>query len=443
MDIKILNGLTLRPVEIEPMPMFNNKLDYDAVIVGGGHAGLTMAVALAKLGFKLAIISPIKVTAKVTDKGDGRALAISEAPRKMLDLLGIWPRLLGKYQPMHSVHILDGKPGNILQDALLEFDSTQNDDNLAVAHVVESGHLLGAMWDGAQAEDNIDFKIGRKLTSFAVENHFVTVQLDDGQKLTAGLLIAADGRGSFVRQQLGIQTFGWGYGQTAIVCPVSHQKPHHGAAYEHFYPAGPFASLPLPDRAGADDRNGQHQSSLVWAENPKLAAKLMAANDDEFNAEMVKRFGLHLGEVALCGEKFSYPLGLQVAHEYMRPRAVLIGDAAHGIHPIAGQGLNMGLRDIAVLAEVMVEARNLGLDFASHTVLNKYQQWRRFDVLTHAAFADVINRLFSNDLAPVRFVRDLGLKLIDGMAPVKKFFSDEAAAQSGELPTYLKGEFPS
>ena len=411
--------------------------NYDAIIVGGGHAGLTMAVALAKLGFQLAVISPVKVTAKVADKGDGRALAISEAPRCMLDLLGIWQRLDGKYQPMQSVHILDGHVGNILQDALLEFNDQENKDNVAVAQVVESGHLLGAMWDAAQQEANIDIKIGVKLQDFERDNHNVTVTLDDGKILTASMLIAADGRGSLVRQKLSIKTFGWGYGQTAIVCPVQHEKRHNGAAYEHFYPSGPFASLPLPDAA-----DGQHRSSLVWAEEPEIAAKLMNAGEDEFNAEMVKRFGLHLGEVGLSGERFSYPLGLQIAHDYISERAVLIGDAAHGIHPIAGQGLNMGLRDIAVLAEVMVEARNLGLDFASYTVLNKYQQWRRFDVLSHAAFAEVINRLFSNDIAPVRFVRDLGLKIVDGLKPVKKFFNDEASAQSGDLPLLLKGRWP-
>ena len=410
---------------------------YDAIIVGGGHAGLTMAVALAKLGFELAVISPVKVTAKVADKGDGRALAISEAPRRMLELLGIWGRLAGKHHPMQSVHILDGHVGNILQDALLEFNDQDNEDKVAVAQVVESGHLLGAMWDAAQEEANIEFKIGVKLASFERDNHGVSVTLDDGEILDASMLIAADGRGSVVRQQLGIKTFGWGYGQTAIVCPVVHEKSHEGAAYEHFYPAGPFASLPLPDGA-----EGEHISSLVWAEEPQIAAELMAAGEDEFNAEMVKRFGLHLGEVELCGERFSYPLGLKIAHDYMSERAVLIGDAAHGIHPIAGQGLNMGLRDIAVLAEVMVEARNLGLDFASHTVLNKYQQWRRFDVLSHAAFAEVINRLFSNDIAPVRFVRDLGLKIVDGLKPVKKFFNDEASAKSGELPLLLKGRWP-
>lgn len=416
---------------------------YDAIIVGGGHAGLSMAVALAKLSFKVAVIAPVKVTAKVADKGDGRALSISEAPRRMLDLLGIWGRLEGKYHAMQSVHILDGHVGNILQDALLEFNDEDSDDNVAVAQVVESGHLLGAMWDAAKAEPNVELKIGVKLQSFEKDNHGVEVVLDDGQLLNANLLIAADGRGSMVREKLGIKTFGWGYGQTAIVCPVKHEKPHEGAAYEHFYPSGPFASLPLPDSIEPDDVEGAHISSLVWAEEPDIAAELMTASEDEFNVEMVKRFGLHLGEVELCGERFSYPLGLKIAHEYIAERTVLIGDAAHGIHPIAGQGLNMGLRDIAVLAEVMVEARNLGLDFASYTVLNKYQQWRRFDVLSHAAFADVINRLFSNDIAPVRFVRDLGLKIVDGLKPVKKFFNDEASAQSGDLPLYLKGEFPS
>ncbi|NRA87134.1 MAG: FAD-dependent monooxygenase [Rhizobiales bacterium] len=419
--------------------MFNKNVNYDAIIVGGGHAGLTMAVALAKLGFRLAVIAPVKVTQKVADKGDGRALAISEAPRRMLDLLGIWQRLDGKFQSMDKVNILDGKPGNILQDALLEFNTDANDgDATAVAQVVESGHLLGAMWDAAQEEANIDFKIGRSLKSFTSDANKTDLTLDDGTLLSASLIIAADGRASLVRKELGIQTYGWGYGQTAIVCPVTHEKPHLGAAYEHFYPSGPFASLPLPDGV-----NGEHRSSLVWADTPEFAKQLMEGDDGFFNTEMVKRFGLHLGEVKLCGDKFSYPLGLQIAYDYIKQRAVLIGDAAHGIHPIAGQGLNMGLRDIAVLSQVMAEARNLGLDFAGYTVLNKYQQWRRFDVLTHAAFADVINRLFSNDIAPIRFVRDLGLKLVDGMAPVKKFFNAEASAQSGDLPAMLKGEYPS
>jgi 2-octaprenyl-6-methoxyphenol hydroxylase len=261
------------------------------------------------------------------------------------------------------------------------------------------------------------------------------VRLASGRSVAARLLVAADGVRSRLRARAGIRTLTWDYGQSGIVVTVAHARPHHGRAEEHFLPAGPFAILPL-----ADDAEGRHRSSLVWTERTTTADRLVAGDDFVFGLELERRFGLHLGALAPLGRPRAFPLGLTLARDFVRPRFALIGDAAHGIHPIAGQGLNIGFRDVAALAEVIVEARRLGLDPGALDVLRRYERWRRFDAVEMGVVTDLLNRLFSNDLGPLRLVRDLGLGVVDRMAWLKRRFIHEAAGIGGDTPRLLRGE---
>src|SRR5690606_2649350 len=258
----------------------------------------------------------------------------------------------------------------------------------------------------------------------------ITATLSDGARVTARLCFAADGRGSPTREAAGIRTVGWDYGQTGIVTTVEHELPHDGVAQEYFLPGGPFAILPMVG----------NRSSLVWTERTADAKAILALDEDAFADEMRARFGDYLGACRPSGPRWSYPLTLQLAREYVRPRLALVGDAAHGIHPIAGQGLNLGLRDVAAAAEVVVDAARLGLDIGALDVLERYQSWRRFDNVALSLVTDGLNRLFSNDIAPIRLARDLGLGAVAQMGPLRRFFMRHAAGMVGDLPRLLRGE---
>jgi 2-octaprenyl-6-methoxyphenol hydroxylase len=258
----------------------------------------------------------------------------------------------------------------------------------------------------------------------------VKVQLGDGAATTATLLVAADGARSRLREHAGIATHGWSYGQSAIVTTVAHERDHHGRAEEHFLPAGPFAILPLR----------HNRSSIVWTERTEDADRIVALADHDFHHELEKRFGLRLGDIAVSGPRRAYPLGLWVARSFIADRLALVGDAAHVIHPIAGQGLNMGLRDVAALAEAVVDAVRLGLDPGGGTVLERYQRWRRFDTMTMSVSTDGLNRLFSSRSDVLRLARDLGLGMVDRLPGLKRMFIREAAGLVGEVPKLLRGE---
>jgi 2-octaprenyl-6-methoxyphenol hydroxylase len=258
----------------------------------------------------------------------------------------------------------------------------------------------------------------------------VTVSLEDGGRLRAGLVVGAEGRRSTIRAVAGIRTTGWRYDQTAVVCTVSHQKPHDGVAHEYFLPSGPFAMLPLT----------QNRCNIVWTERPAIAETLRNMAEADFLAELRMRFGEHLGQVTVAGPRFAYPLSLQIAEKLIAPRMALIGDAAHGVHPIAGQGLNVGLRDVAALAESIVDGMRVGLDAGDPEMLARYQRWRRFDSLSLALVMDGFNRVFSNDLPYLRGLRGGGMALVDAIAPARRLFMREAAGGSGDLPRLLRGE---
>jgi 2-octaprenyl-6-methoxyphenol hydroxylase len=299
--------------------------------------------------------------------------------------------------------------------------------------MVENAPLVAALVEKARQE-------GVALRPAAVVDvatgaNRVSVQLSDGAMIETRLLVAADGAHSLIRERAGIATHGWTYDQSAIVTTVAHERDHHGRAEEHFLPAGPFAILPL-----TDDANGGHRSSIVWTEDAREAERILALPEPEFHAELERRFGLQLGEIKAVGPRRAHPLGLSVARAFIDDRLALVGDAAHVIHPIAGQGLNMGLKDVAALAEVIVDAARLGIDPGSFAVLERYQRWRRFDTMAMGVATDGLNRLFSNKSAVLRLARDVGLGVVERLPALKHFFIREAAGLVGEVPKLLKGE---
>jgi 2-octaprenyl-6-methoxyphenol hydroxylase len=294
--------------------------------------------------------------------------------------------------------------------------------------MIENGPMIAALLDKAR-EQGVDLR-PVAVTRFTHDPARVTAQLSDGASLSARLLVAADGARSVIRDQAGIAVHGWDYDQAGIVTTIAHERDHNGRAEEHFLPAGPFAILPLT----------RNRSSIVWTESKADAARIVALSDAEFLAELEQRFGLHLGDLALAGPRRAFPLGLHVARSFIAERIALIGDAAHVIHPIAGQGLNMGLRDAAALAEAVIDAARLGIDVGAVSVLERYQRWRRFDTMAMGIATDSLNRLFSNNSDVLRLVRDMGLGLVDRMPNLKEFFIREAAGLTGDVPKLLKGE---
>lgn len=405
---------------------------FDVVIVGGGLAGLTQGIALASHGMSVAIIDR-EDPARVLRAGfDGRVSAIALASQRMLEAIGLW-RHVREAQPMWDIRVSDG-------DSLLFLHYDHRDlGDAPFGYMVENRIMRQAQQDalaelpGAQLIAPMTVaKVERGLPGSGAP---AQLTLADGRQLRARLVIGADGRQSAMREQAGIRTTTWSYDQTGIVCTVAHELPHEGAAQERFLPAGPFAILPM-----TDDENGVHRSSLVWTEPTERAATIMGLDDADFQAEMRRRFGDGYGEAHVVGPRWSYPLTFLHAERYTDHRLALIGDAAHGIHPIAGQGLNLGLRDIAALTEALVEARRLGLDPGQADVLERYARWRRTDTLVLSAVTDGLTRLFSNDVAPLRIARDLGLGVVERLPPLKKLFMRHAMGDLGTLPRLLRGE---
>lgn len=396
----------------------------EVVVVGGGMVGATTAVILANAGLQTILVDrqdPAKLTAAAYD---GRASAIAYSSQRLMAASGLWPGMAGEAQPIQEIRVSDG--GSPL---FLHYDH-EDLGNEPLGYMVENRHTRSALHRSAAGAPNL-----RVLAPFAVEGttrneHEAEVALEGGGVITARLVIAADGRDSALRKAVGIGTIGWSYPQTGIVCTIEHELPHRGVAHEHFLPAGPFAILPLR----------RNRSSLVWTERNERARAMMDLDDQDFDAEIRARMGDFLGAVNSTGPRWSYPLALHHAETYIADRFALIGDAAHGMHPIAGQGLNMGLRDVAVLAEVLVDARRLGLDIGGANVLAHYERWRRFDNTVLLAVTDVLNRLFSNDVTAVRLARDAGLAAVNKMPRLKKFFMAHARGTSGTLPRLLRGE---
>ena len=399
----------------------------DVLIGGGGHVGLTLALALRRaapgLAVRLVDATPPEAAAR-----DGRASAIAAAGRRMLGQLGVWAAIEGSAQPINEMVITDSRTGDRVRPVFLTFPGA-SEPGEPFAHMVMNGVMVEALRNAASAA-GADIVAPDTIEDFTVTAEEVTARDGSGSRTKARLLVAADGVRSRLRDLAGISTVKWDYGQAGIVATVAHERPHGGRAEEHFLPGGPFAILPLSG----------NRSSLVWTERADAARGLVTADPATFQKELERRFGHRLGPLELVGKARAFPLGLTLARAFVKPRLALAGDAAHGIHPIAGQGLNLGFRDVAALAEIVVEAHRLGLDIGSLAVLERYERWRRFDSFEMGVVTDGLNRLFSNDNPAIRFVRDVGLGLVDRMPPLKRMFIREAAGEGGELPRLLRGE---
>lgn len=405
----------------------------DVAIVGGGMVGGTLAVALAQAGFAVALIDRADPAALADDAHDGRTSAIAHATHRLLQALGLWTRMVPHAEPILDIRITDG-PSLLF----LHYDHREVGGE-PMGYIVENRIIRRVLLHRFATLPNLRVLAPAEVTGHAVEAGGVSLALRDGQTLKAAVLVAADGTESRLRREANIAVTRWDYAQTAIVCTMGHEKPHRGIAHERFLPAGPFAVLPMTDDPATAAGEG-HRSSIVWTEKTDRVPAMLSLNDDAFSFELDRRFGPWLGAVRVIGPRWSYPLRFLHAETYVAPRFALIGDAAHTMHPIAGQGLNAGLRGVAALAEVMVEAKRLGLDPGAESVLERYQRWRRFDNQLLLSVTDSLNRLFSNDLAPVRLARDLGLAAVARLPPLKRFFMRHAMGTVGDLPRLLRGE---
>ena len=399
----------------------------DVLIGGAGFAGLALAIALRQtlgLSFAVGVADP---TLGKSHAGDLRASAIAAAARRLFETIGVWDAVAADAQPILDMVVTDSKLGDAVRPVFLNFGG-EIEEGEPFAHMIENGPLVDALIEKAKRQ-GVELH-AKAVADFEAAPGEVSVRFADGSATMARLLVAANGAKSNIRERAGIQSFGWNYEQSGIVTTVAHERDHHGRADEHFLPAGPFAILPLKGR----------RSSIVWTEEAREAERIVALPDREFHAELEKRFGLRLGDIKVAGPRRAYPLSLSVARSFVADRLALIGDAAHVIHPIAGQGLNMGLRDVAALAEAVVDAARLGLDPGDATVLDRYQRWRRFDTMSMGVATDGLNWLFSNRSDVLRLIRDVGLGLVERAPPLKNMFIREAAGLTGDVPKLLRGE---
>lgn len=401
--------------------------DADVLIVGGGLNGPCLALALAQAGFSSLVLDAQSTENRGADTFDGRSYALALASTKLLDALGLWEDLADHAQPILEVIASDGRAGEGPSPFFLHFDHAEIEEG-PMGHMLEDRYLRQALLAAMEADPLVTHHPGARVIAQDTETG-AHVTLDDGTDLTARLLIGADGRQSGVAARAGIKRTGWDYGQTALVCAIAHEKPHNGIAHQFFMPPGPLAILPLPG----------NRSSIVWSETHEAAARINALSDADYLDALRPRFGDFLGEISLEGARFSYPLTLTLASSFVAPNLALVGDAAHGVHPIAGQGLNLGLRDVGALAEVLADAKRRGEDFGAIDVLERYQTWRRFDTAALAAGMDAVNKLFSNDNPLLRAGRDLGLGVVNALPGLRRRFIREAAGLTGDLPRLLRG----
>jgi 2-octaprenyl-6-methoxyphenol hydroxylase len=396
----------------------------ELLVVGGGLAGMTLGIACATAGLEVAVVDREDPATLQSEPFDGRSTAIAYGSQQVLAGIGLWPLVAAAAEPILEIRVADG--GSPL---FLHYDH-RDIGTAPLGWIVENRVLRRGLAARARALPNLRHLAPLAVEHVTCEGAGAVAQLAGGKRIRAQLVAAADGRNSPLRQAAGIGVLTWSYPQTGIVCTVRHALPHHGVAVEHFLPAGPFAILPMTET----------RSSIVWTEQAALAPHLMALDAPRFGAELARRFGDFLGAVEVVGSRWSHPLSLLHAKRYVAPRLALIGEAAHVIHPIAGQGLNLGIRDVAALAELVVDARRLGLDIGTPDLLARYERRRRFDTVLLAAVTDGLNRLFSNSLAPLQLARDLGLAAVDRVPPLKRFLMRHAMGTIGDLPRLARGE---
>ena len=403
-------------------------IDRDVLIVGGGLNGPALALALASAGISSVVIDAAPAETRAEPDFDGRAYALSLSSRRMLDALGLWAGLAPRSQPIERIAISDGRAGEGAAPFALHFDRNEIDE-ASMGALIEDRWLRAALAQALAASPLIEVRNAARVVAQAVEPGAAELTLADATRLRGRLIVGCDGRGSGTAMRAGIGRVGWDYGQTSLVCAIEHERPHGGVAHQFFMPQGPLAILPLPG----------NRCSIVWTEARDRAEAIQALPAEAYLAVLRPRFGDFLGEIGLAGRRHAYPLALSLAERFVGDRLALVGDAAHGIHPVAGQGLNLGLRDVAALAEVLADARRRGEDLGGAGALAEYQRWRRFDTAALAVATDGVNRLFSNDNPLVRLGRDLGLGLMDRLPALRRRMIREAAGLTGDLPRLLRG----
>jgi 2-octaprenyl-6-methoxyphenol hydroxylase len=408
---------------------YGEQMQTDVIIVGGGLVGLTLAQALASAGLESAVVDAADLHQRALPAFDGRASAIASASVRMYQAIGFWPRVETHGQPIWEIRVTDGA-----SPLFLHFDGTQRGENEPLGVMFENRRIRLGQLEAAANTPEIKLFAPDSLAQVERGPGRVTATLASGTTLTAPLIIACDGRKSAMRDQAGIRLAQWSYQQSAIITTVSHETAHGGVAHEMFHPEGPFAILPL-----TDDDSGQHRSSIVWTVDTRDTTPILNLPDVAFTAELKARFGDFMGDIAVIAPRWSYPLGFQHAVRYTDHRFALVGDSAHGIHPIAGQGLNMGLRDAAAMAEVLTDAARLGLDLGAADVLARYQRWRRTDNTIMSMATDGLNRLFSTGNPIITAARRIGLGAVHRLPPAKRFFMQQARGATGDMPKLLQG----
>jgi 2-octaprenyl-6-methoxyphenol hydroxylase len=412
---------------------------FDLAVVGAGLNGSLLALAAGEAGLRTALIDRVPL-ASLTEAGfDGRTTAIAYTSQRLFEAVGVWREVAAQAEPILDIRISDAGHDGRASPLFLHFDhreAAEDPDSAApMGWIVENRFLRAAMLRRLAACPAVELVAPAEVVDTERGPHRATLTLQDGRRLETRLVASAEGRSGTMREDAGIGARAWSYDQIAIVLVARHQRPHGGTAQEKFLPGGPFAILPMRDGA-----EGEHRSSIVWTERAEIGRRLLELDGARFQAEFARRFGTHLGDVSPMGPRWWFPLGLVHADRYIDERLVLVGDAAHGIHPIAGQGYNLGVRDIAALVEVLIDCKRLGLDVGAADTLERYVRWRRADNLTMVAATDLLNRLFSNDIAPLRLVRDLGLAAVNRVPRLRRFFVRHAMGLEGDLPRLIRGE---
>jgi 2-octaprenyl-6-methoxyphenol hydroxylase len=413
------------PMPSSPPPVTAAGRACDVLVIGGGLVGSAFAIACAGAGLEVVSVDRVAPVARAAEPFDGKTYAIAFGSKRIFDGIGLWPHVAAEAQPILEIRVVDDR-----SPLFLHYDHREVGTD-PLGWIVESRWLRQAAYDHMKTLPSLTQVAPATATAIRREADGVTATLSTGETVRARLVVSAEGRGSALAREAGVRTLRHDYGQNGIVCTVAHELPHRGVAVEHFLPAGPFAILPMTG----------NRSSIVWTERRALAARMMSLDAADFAREMGRRFGDFLGALEVVGPRWCYPLSIELADRITDQRLALLGDAAHSIHPIAGQGLNLGIRDVAALAELVVDARRLGLDPGAPDLLARYQRGRRFDILALSAVTDGMNRLFSNSLPPLKLARDLGLALVGSppLTPLRKLLMRHAMGVLGAQPRLTRG----